>query len=307
MYLNDENVENKSHSERMNKNAVALDITYHNLQNKRSISVTHVDSGEINSAWLHLSNTMLKSDELKAIGAHYVATSKVLAKKSFNSLFRRGVFLVPKVMVTEISDYLEERITELIPLVDAFAAVYPAQVEAAKIELGDAFNVKNYPTVPALYSLFGIDYRWVSIGTPSHLSDISREIYLREQTRVKNQFEEAAAILLDGMRHDALKMVQTLSERLTNRVGEKKKVFKKATLDRLHEWAHNYVHGLSDVVYDDKLKPVAETIMRLTDVDPQDLRNDKLFREDVVKRMGEVEETLKKMIVERPGRAISFE
>jgi hypothetical protein len=304
-YLQDVQVE-KTHAERMTENATALDITYHNMRNKRTISVDHVES-DIDKQWLHVSKTMLQSPELKAISTHYHHTSKFVASKSVQSLFRRGVFLVPNVMLAEVSDYLERRIEELVPLVEAFVNAYPKQIEAAREKLGDAFDETNYPPADALYDAFGIDYRWVSIGTPGAVNGISRAIYLREQARVQAQFEQAATILITGMREQALKMVKALTERLQTLPGEKKKTFKDVTINRLQEWAHNYLHGISDVVYDEKLKPVAETVLMLTDVDPKDLRKDDVFRQDVAVRMGEVEETLEKLIIEKPTRAIVFE
>lgn len=295
-----------THAERMMDNAVALDITCHSLCTKRSVAAEHVNS-HIDKQWLHVSKTMLKSNELKAINNLMHGTKLWLKKHAIPSLFRSGVYLVPNNMVADVTEYLENRLDSLSPLVTTFVHAYPSMIEEARVKLGDSFDESQYPSIESVSSLFSIDYRWVSIATPTYINSISREIYLREQRRVKQHFEEAACILIEGMREAALKMVKTLTERLDTAPGEKPKRFKSAVITRLHEWADNYMHGFSEVVYDEKLKPIAETIMMLTDIDPNDLRKDDAFRSDVVKHMSEVEERLEKMIIEKPKRSIILE
>jgi hypothetical protein len=305
-YINTQPEEEMSHAERIQQNSVALDISFHKLGTARVISNDLVET-EVNKDWLRVQKDMLKSGELKAIQTYFYFTDKWIKAKSLPSLYRRGVYLVPINSLTEIADFLETRRIELQPLVDDFVATYPDRIEEARQELGEAFNESNYPSVDEVRDAFGIDYRFINIGTPGVVQGVSRAIYLREQARVKAQFEEAAAVLMATMRESSLKLVQSLRDRLDTPVGQKPKVFKESTITKLYEWANNYVNGLSDVVLDEKLKPIAEQIMMITDVDPVDVRKDVAFKDHINREMGKVEESLKKLIVDRPKRAISFE
>lgn len=293
-------------AERIQENAIALDITYHCIGNKRSVATSHVET-EIDKEWLHIQKEMLKSPELKKIRSFYYQTSKHLAVKSLPSLYRRGIFLIPNTMVAEVADYLEQRNFDLKPLVEDFLHAYPQRVEEAREQLGNAFDESNYPSQQELRGAFGIDYRFVSIGTPTSVNDVSRAIYLREQARVRDQFEEAAAVLMGTMRQQALGMVKALHERLNTPLGEKPKSFHASTINKLNQWAYDYLHGLGDVVMDEKLRPIAETIMMVTDVDAKDLRQDERFRADIARKVGEVEESLKKLLVDKPRRAVILE
>jgi hypothetical protein len=171
---------------------------------------------------------------------------------------------------------------------------------AASRRLGDLFNANDYPS--SLQGLFDVEWDFPNIEPPSYLSQLSPEIYEQERARVAARFEEAIQLTEQAFISEFAKLIEHLSERLSNGGGERK-IFRDSAITNLIEFFNRFrqlnVRSNQDL---DALVEQAQRVVQGTDA--QSLRDSEGLRQNIAWQLSRVQAELDGMLVERPRRRI---
>jgi hypothetical protein len=172
---------------------------------------------------------------------------------------------------------------------------------AARRRLGDLFNPNDYP--PALHGLFGVDWDYPNVEPPDYLMQLNPAIYEQERARVAARFEEAVQLAEQAFISEFAKLIEHLTERLSNNGDGERKIFRDSAITNVTDFFNRFrqvsVRSNQDL---DALVEQAQRVVQGTD--PQALRDSDGLRQHVAAQLSRVQAVLDGMLVDRPRRRI---
>ncbi len=178
---------------------------------------------------------------------------------------------------------------------------YDELKQAAQTQLGNLFNVSDYPVT--LVGLFDVEWDFPSVEPPSYLKQLSPELYQQECERMQSRFAEAVQLAEQAFTEELTRLVEHLSERLTGENDGKPKVFRDTAISNLTEFFQRFQRlNISSNEQLDELVVQAQDIVR--GVQPQQLRENTDLRQQVAEQLGSVQTALDDLLVDRPRRNI---
>lgn len=257
---------------------------------------------------IHAAKSILESPELDAIKREQSTISKKIRAICLPSMFKSGIFLIPKASIPDVEQMLTEAQAAILgQLVPAFLEVYPALVEADKLSLRGTYNPADYPSIAAVQASFIFDWSYLEFGVPRGLSEIDSDLYIREQEKAASRISQAADEIRDLLRGQMLEVVNHLAEQMTgvNSLTGKPKILKDAAVVNVTKFIEAFkqknITGDSEL---DKLCDQAKSL--LAGVDPQALRDSITTRDQVIAGFQDIKQELGKLMVEKPSRLIKF-
>ena len=173
--------------------------------------------------------------------------------------------------------------------------------EAARTRLGSLFDHEDYPS--SLSAEFKISWDFPSVEAPDYLRRLSPEIYRRECERVQSQFTKSVELAIQMFQDQLAELVEHLVERLSSDESGKQKTFRDSTIQNLNSFFDRFKHlnigsdeGLSDLI--------AKAQSVIQGVQPQQLRDNEVLRQQITTQMSAVQASLDGMMVDRPRRNI---
>jgi hypothetical protein len=173
---------------------------------------------------------------------------------------------------------------------------------AAASRLGSLFNPSDYPET--LRGLFGVAWDYPAIDTPDFLLQLSPDLYLREQERVRARFEEAVRLAEQAFLEDFGRLVGHLTERITGTNDDgSQKVFRDSAVENLDGFFERFrsLNVRSNQQLDEL---VAQAQRAVRNVGAQDLRDSESVRSQVATQLSRVQASLDALLVDRPRRRI---
>ena len=172
---------------------------------------------------------------------------------------------------------------------------------AARRRLGSLFNAGDYPAT--LRGWFDVSYDFPSVEPPEYLRQLSPQLYQQEAARVAARFDEAVQLAEQAFTEELSKLVSHLTERLSGTDDGKPKVFRDSVVENLREFFDRFRHLniRSDEQLDD-LVVQAQRVIR--GVEPQQLRDNQVVRQQVASQLSSVQSVLDGLLVDRPRRNI---
>ena len=171
----------------------------------------------------------------------------------------------------------------------------------ARQRLGRLFDPRDYPDI--IRGLFDVSWDFPTIEPPSYLMRISPENYQQEQERVARQFSQAVELAEQAFIGEFTKLVGHLAQRLQDDGSGERKVFRDTAVTNLLEFFERFRH-LSIRSNDDLEKLVEQAQDLVRGVQPQTLRTNDQMRQQIAEQMGQVQNSLDSMLVDRPRRRI---
>jgi hypothetical protein len=212
-----------------------------------------------------------------------------------------GVRLIKQEQVTGFNESMLRLRAELDATVAKLEEHYAELQAAARQRLGSLFNPTDYP--PSLCGLFGIDWDFPSIEPPDYLLQLSPTVYEQERARVAARFEEAVQLAEQAFMSEFAKLIEHLTERLSDNGSGERKVFRDSAVTNLVEFFGRFrelnVRSNEDL---DRLVEQAQRVV--SGVVPQELRDNNALRQQVGALLAGVQAVLDGMMVDRPRRAI---
>ena len=190
---------------------------------------------------------------------------------------------------------------ELAEAVEELDRRYDELKSAARRRLGRLYNSGDYPA--SLLELFAVSWEFPSFEPPSYLRQISPELYEQESRRIVARFEEAVQLAEQAFTDEFSKLVAHLTDRLSGQEDGKPKVFRDSAVENLREFFDRFRH-LNIRSCDDLDRLVASAQQIVRGVQPQQLRDDQAFRQQIASQLSGVQSQLEGMLVDRPRRNI---
>jgi len=191
--------------------------------------------------------------------------------------------------------------SELDEAVDELDGHYEELKSAARERLGNLYNEGDYPAT--LVGLFDIGWEFPSVEPPNYLQRLSPELYRRECERIEARFDEAVRLAEDAFTEELTQLVAHLSDRLSGGQDGKPKIFRDTAITNLTEFFQRF--GRLNIRSNDELDELVEQAQEIVrGVQPQQLRENLDLRKHVADQLGNVQNALDDLLVDRPRRNI---
>jgi hypothetical protein len=151
--------------------------------------------------------------------------------------------------------------------------------------------------------LFAVGWDYPSVEAPNYLRQLHPELYEEECRRASARFSEAVRLAEEAFATELALLVNHLRERLSGATDGKPKIFRDSAVDNLQEFFGRFrALNIGSSAQLDRLVGEAQEI--LNGVDPGQLRDSRSLRSAVAQDLTEIEQTLARMLVDRPRRNI---
>lgn len=239
-----------------------------------------------------------------------MAISSVLTEsraiwKAMTIPYRKGVRLLRKDRLEMFIQTFNDLDAELAAALGVADENYEEILDSAKRDLNsELFDRDNYPAKFA----DEVEIKWsVHNFEPSEeLLKMAPETYKREQERVRQQFQLALEKYEDEARNQMAGLVDSMLAAINAPIGGKKGVFKEATADNLRGFLKRFED--MGITSDESLSAlVADAKIALGDTTMSQMKRNPAVCATVAEKLVTIDETLKKLVVEAPTRAISLD
>jgi hypothetical protein len=212
-----------------------------------------------------------------------------------------GIRLIRQHEIERFNAQMEGYRTELEQTVRKLDEQFTELKLAARQRLGALFNPSDYPS--SLEGMFAVEWDFPNVEAPDYLSKLSPDLYEQERQRVAGRFEEAVKLTEQAFIGEFGKLIEHLTERLSdNGIGEKK-IFRDSALTNLVEFFDRFrqlnIRSNADL---DALVDQAQQVVKGTNA--QTLRDSNDLRQHVAAQLSRVQTELDGMLVDRPRRRI---
>ena len=225
-----------------------------------------------------------------------------LAKLEIPAQFQRGTFAIPTKFVAQAQEIVDEYVAERSKLVDAFCDEYSTVVGEQQVVLGPLFDITDYPPPDSIRKRFGVGCKWLSLGVPEQLAEVSQDLYDKQIVAQSKALQDTMDEVRDGLRMG----LRGLIDHLLNRLSTKNE---KGQVVRLHESAVTNIIEFLDmlpaknITGDTDIQLLAEKARAIvTATDVSGLKTDGFSRAIVEKRLGQIVTELDKMVEAAPLR-----
>jgi hypothetical protein len=296
----------------MMERAVCLSVTLCRMGTRRRVdermNVENVEKSEQpDRDTLRVGKLILESAELDAIKEidgkirRYVYTRALPA-----DFFRSGVYLLPVDLLASVDDELRAFEARRAALVDAFVAVYPTLVDAAREKLRALYNPAEYPDVREVARMFSFTWRYVTFETPGKLKGVSRALFQREAEKMERDLQGAAESVRQALRVAMGDVVAEMVSKMTDQPNGKRQIFRDSSIARVQDFLETFAaRNLTD---DAALATLVEKAGKLVKgVTPDELRDDATLREEIRDGFTAIKSAIAPMLTSRPTRAIAFD
>ena len=193
----------------------------------------------------------------------------------------KGVRLLPTSMFLEYKREADARANYFNAKVTKFVAEYPNLIDAARYNLGDLFNVGDYPSPEDVESKFA--FRLVFSPVPE-VGDFRIDVNSDDLTHLRDQYEAAYTDRVsDAMKTTWDKLHSTLlnmSEKLTEPEGEQTKQFRSTFVTNAQDMCQLLSH--LNITKDPTLETARQALEKaIRGVDVEDIRKDEIARSDL--------------------------
>jgi len=278
--------------ESLANSSMYVSIAFERFGNSRKAKV-QVNTTAVESRFSH-SKRLLNSPELAAItkadnGIKAVVDALCLPSKHEMA----GLRMAPNKNVLKIAAILKEYKTVTRPaLIQELITAYPAQLQEAMIELKEHFNPAFYPTVEELVDEFTFEYAFINFGVPSHMADLSPELFEEEAAKQQETFKDAVNEVSNTLLATFAEMVTKLNDGLNGKssVDGKKKSLLPSHFDKLTEFINGFeaMSSFAPAVLKaevDKMKAL------MSGVDIDKVRNSENLKAELSAKTGEIVST----------------
>jgi len=212
-----------------------------------------------------------------------------------------GIRLICQDKIDTFDAQMAEFRNELDEAVSRLDEHYAELKSAARDRLGSLYNPADYPE--SLRGMFQVTWDYPSVEPPGYLQQLHPDLYQQECERVAARFDEAVRLAEQAFMEELQQLVTHLTERLTGQTDGKPKTFRNSAVTNLSEFFDRFrqlnVRSNEDL---DGLVEQCQGIVR--GVEPQSLRDSQGLRQQVAAELGQVQNVLDGLLVDRPRRNI---
>jgi hypothetical protein len=217
----------------------------------------------------------------------------------------KGAVFVPFDLVERIDSNLSLMKSSFDEATSKFVDNYYNMIQEVRPDLVAAglYNEKDYPS--NIDSRFAFSWKFITISAPGDNKYLSPEFIRREQEKFTDTLREAQEMAINALRSEFVDLVDNAVDRLTVKDGEKKKIFKAATVENFQEFFSTFT--ARNCFGDEELKKLVEkatTIMK--GVSAETLRANDDFRSNIAERLARVKAEMNEGMV-NAGRKLNLD
>ena len=249
---------------------------------------------------------IFESEAFSAAMAHERKLRDFLETKSLQTdILARGMYFVPMINFKEVMAGIREadelRKTKLAP---AILAGWGETKKACEKRLGPLWDEDQFPTKEEIRDAFYITVRPFQFTAPARVKEHDLGLYEESRRMLQQGIVDAVAGFRRLLRSQLLEVTEKLAEALTGKTESGgKKALRQATIDNVTEWLDNFAP--KDVSKDADLGAQVEKMRRLlSGIDPDEVKGDDELRGKLGAQVMEIKQSIGKLVVEAPGRAI---
>ncbi len=286
--------------------SLCLAVSFSRWGTSRKVDITPDAETQADKTMLGVTKRLLEAPEVKAISAIDGDLKRWLSTRCVPFPLQRAVYLVPVPLLSAVQAQIEDVVRRRAAAVDALAEAMPRLRSEAKLRLIDLYDESQYPTGDDLRAKYDLRHAYVSFDVPGMLKDLDQSLFGREKEKAQERWKEASEEIRYAMREAFAELVGRLSERLTDGLDGKRKVFRDSAIGNLQEFIDSFAgRNLTD---DAELAQAVDDARRIVaGTDPKQLRKSDTVRARVGAEMAKVTAALDTMITARPSRRISME
>lgn len=286
------------------KTTVLLSVTLSRFEVQRKVNNEQVKV-DADKSLIKVHKTILDSPELTEIKKLDTDLRNWLRRWTMPSVLKNGVYMVPIGVLEMIDNRLSEFVEKRKELIGAFTEAYPTRKAEAQVRLNNLFDEGQYPKVEEITGQFGQEFSYMSFCVPDMLEGVNKSLFEREKGKLQAKIEEAGKVAQQVVRARFAESVGHLLERLTPDGDGKKKIFRNTCVTNLQEYVDNF--SLLNVTNDVELEKLVQQAKDLiSGVDPDSVRTDENFREELIEGFTKIDETLASFITTKPSRLIDL-
>ena len=287
--------------------AIFLAVTVKVLGVSRKVDTDQV---EVNTDkdLLRVSKKILACEEYDAIKKSVTELKKFLKSRTVPGVkfVKGGIYPVPNSRLEEVDARVEAFKVTYGANVNLFLDVYETRKTQGINRLADLGDEEDYPSLAKVRRSFGVDTRYISIGPPASMQSVSREIFDRENERLKSKFEEAAVQVQDAMRTMFADLLSHAAERLQPGEDGKKKRFNATLVDNLKDFMDTFADR--NITGDADLERLVNQMKMVLDGrDAEQIRKNSDIRALVTEQVADVKAKMDRMLSDRPSRSITID
>jgi hypothetical protein len=286
---------------------VLLSVTVKVLGISRKVSTDAVEV-DADKDLLRVSKRILECEEYAAVGTIVTEMKKYIKNRSVPGakFIKSGIYAIPLVNIQDVDAKVAEYVSQFNGSVARFCEVYEAKAEQCRERLKSLGEAADYPSIKKVRQSFGIATEYITLGPPSSLEGISKELWDRESKKIQASCQDAAGQVRDAMRAMFADLVGHMVERLEPDAEGKQKTFKASMVKNFKDFIDSFADR--NITDDSELSSLVEQAQSiLAGKSAEELRKDKDLRSLVTERMTEVKKSLDAMVTDKPRRAILVE
>ena len=285
------------------KNACAFTLLTRKWSNSRQADKDKITT-DADKTLLKVTKTLIECAEYDTIGKFMTETRRFVTRRSVPTFFLKGAYLVKLEVVQMIADYITSRRDTLKEkLIPALVAAYPPAKDLMLTRLNGQFDEDDYPSIEVLPSLFDITYNFISFEVPEGLPPGLAKL---EKEKLAEQWKETGEKVTVALRATLAEALEHMSDRLKVVPGEKPKIFKNSSFERITEFIDTF--KCVDIMNDVELGKLVEKARQVVrGVDPDKLRKDTDMRNSLAARMTEIKTGVDGLLSSTPSRAFALE
>jgi len=212
-----------------------------------------------------------------------------------------GIRLIRQDCINEFDNQLARFREELEEAVHELDQHFDELRSLARQRLGDLYDASDYPD--SLIGMFAIEHDYPSVEPPNYLRQLNPELYEQECRRVQSRFDEAVQLAEQAFLEELAKLIEHITDRLSGDLDGKPKVFRDTAVSNLTEFFDRF-RSLNVRSNDQLDELVGRAQQILNGVEPQALRDNGAFRQQVATQLATVQSSLDGLLVDRPRRNI---
>jgi hypothetical protein len=296
----------QSLGDQLQERAVGLILTFSGIGNRRKVSMSDVEV-DADKELLAMSKKLIDAEEFEAIQSLDGEARRYIETRALPSQLKKGIYLLPNALVTEVEEKLSEFAAKRGTLVEALLLRYSELVAESRRRLKSLFDATDYPNADYIRNAFKLSWRIIGFTTPTSLKELDRALYDRECKKAAEQWAESWKNIEQLLAWNLADLVEHLIGRLEpdEKTG-KKKTFKDSAVTKIQDFLNTF--DARNIGNSTELKALVDkTRVLIADVNPEQLRTSPRTRDTVAKGFEKIADLLDPMLVEKPTRAISFE
>ena len=199
-----------------------------------------------------------------------------------------GIDFIAKDKVKDLNEELLEIRVKFKKAVKAFAKKYDECVEASEKELGDLWNVEDYPD--DIQSKFDLSWRFFDMSLPKK---VGNELYEEESKKFKNLMEETKRMGIVALREGFGKIVNNLVETLSGKLDGEEKRIRQDSIDKISDFFEEFQS--KNIFKDEELEELVKKAKNVVKgVSSKHLKDDNSLAEAIHKQLSKVSKELNK-------------